>query len=101
MPRLEVESSYRFLYLRQKSDEVYLGYDYDGMVGLIEDHGVENCYLLMDAKGERHMLVISPKLSCLTSEAEKEAVGSNLCEQYRRQLRLEREQLLLFKHVNT
>jgi len=101
MPMIEVESSYRFLYLRRDEDELYVGYDYDGMKALIIEKGDEYCYLIVDLKGEKHMLLISPKLVSLKKDTDKKKIATDLYLDYCQQLRNEREILCLFEQVNT
>ncbi len=101
MTRIEVESSFRFLYLRRGEDQLYVTYAYDDLKGLMEEEGVEYCYLIVDLKGENHMLLISPKLVDLKDDRDKKKIATDLYQAYWDMCYRQREINALFANINS
>lgn len=100
MAKIEVESSYRFLYLRHGEDRLYVTYQYDDLKAMMVEEGASNCYLIVDLKGESHMLLISPKLASIEQDTDKKKIATDLYLAYWDQYRKDHQSINHFVDVN-
>jgi hypothetical protein len=79
---IEVETCLQFIYLKRDDVQVYVGYDLDGFRALMAEEG-SHAHLELDPQGERHVLIISPRLAELSDPKARLTLGYELLQAYR------------------